>query len=103
MKPCCLSTTRVLSSQCKTQMHIGGTTAFSAKSCPQDAQEAAEWLQQKQRPSAEEQEQEATGSVVSVPAPSADAKTKSASADGDSSAIGCCYSIGFGDMMKPCC
>lgn len=83
MKPCCLNAKNVDSkSNCKVEGRAGGATGFTAGTCPATASEAADlWEQQ--------QEEESLAS----PSPVA----------GGASAKACCFSIGYGSRMIPCC
>lgn len=75
MKPCCLETTTdVAVLDCAVGNRLGGATGFSEDRCPSTAQQASQAMQP---------------AVL-------DANTKDDSA-------GCCFSIGFGNLMQPCC
>lgn len=77
MQPCCLETKpHVGLSSCSIGSRIGGATGFRRGSCPDSAEEAHQAIQ----PVLEE------ASGVSHEHPQ-----------------GCCFSIGFGDLMRPCC
>jgi len=76
MRPCCLQSKKMNSPEvCNVGQRLGGTTAFHAGMCPASADEAANLIQHT-----------AASQLQSV----ADAQ-------------GCCYAIGYGAMMKPCC
>merc|ERR1719401_149962 len=81
MKPCCLNAKAdVARSTCEKKMlHkvIGGTTAFHSGACPATAEDA----------------------VGLMHAPVQILPQKEKVLDGK----GCCFSIGFGALMKPCC
>jgi len=106
MKPCCLKThAAVDSASCKSGAHFfGGARGFNSTSCPGSASEAHSWLKAK----------ETRGFTVSKPAVeplprghsavgSSDASIAVQSFTNETSPRGCCYSFGFGAMMKPCC
>jgi len=77
MRPCCLQTSpNVQLSACSVGSRMGGATGFSEDSCPSTAEEAHIALQP----------------VVLEESPALDATPH-----------GCCFSIGFGDFMRPCC
>lgn len=78
MQPCCLETSpSVQLSACNVGNRIGGATGFSQDGCPRTADEAHEAIQ----PLALEQESQ----VLQDPP------------------HGCCFSLGYGDFMRPCC
>jgi len=86
MRPCCLSSKKVAApEQCKTDnKRIGGATAFHAGSCPASADEAAELIQQTNSQSNFDSDLSTLKEVAEDPR-------------------GCCFSIGYGDGMRPCC
>jgi len=76
VRPCCLSSKRVDGPEaCSVAEQVGGATAFHAGLCPASADEAADLIQQKRAPP-----------LRSV-----------------AQAQGCCFAIGYGAMMRPCC
>jgi len=77
MRPCCLETTHVGLSSCVVEVRIGTATGFNQDSCPSTAEEAHQAID----PLVAEEE---TQHLVDTP-------------------HGCCFSIGFGDRMRPCC
>jgi hypothetical protein len=75
MQPCCLVTTpHVGLSSCSVGSRIGGATGFKRGSCPDSAEEAQQAIQPVHEPAILEEEEQ-----------------------------GCCFSIGLGDDMQPCC
>lgn len=78
MKPCCLEATPVSDvASCQADNdRLGGTSGTTLGSCPESAAEAA--------------------GLQSRAAAATGLQAKAAAA-------GCCFSFGFGDMMKPCC
>lgn len=91
MKPCCLKVTEGSSAnECgHGRRLLGGAEMFNATGCPNDADEAAVWISAKQAGSG-------------VPKKMSESSSKSATTKHDPT-IGCCYSVGFGALMKPCC
>jgi len=84
MKPCCLST-RVVTDEgaCPVATRDGGATFYHSGKCPLSADEASSL------------QPESHGPIAS---------TLSVASNMDTSAEeGCCFSYGFGAMMKPCC
>lgn len=76
MKPCCLRTRLVdHESSCKTEQRQGGGSGFHAGPCPETALQAADLIQQKKNPQLQL----------------------------ENNAFGCCYAIGYGALMRPCC
>merc|ERR1712129_494129 len=76
MRPCCLQSKKMDSPEaCNVGERLGGATAFHAGVCPASADEAANLIQHK-----------AASQLHSV-----------------ATAQGCCYAIGYGAMMRPCC
>jgi len=85
MRPCCLSSKEVAAPQeCRTEQRLGGATGFHAGSCPASADEAAQLIQQKNSRSSVGSDMFALKEPASEPQ-------------------GCCFSIGYGDRMRPCC
>lgn len=81
MRPCCLLTSpNVEFSACNVESRIGGATGFQEESCPLTAEEAHQAIL---REAAEEGDQPIQ---LAEEAP-----------------FGCCFSIGFGALMRPCC
>jgi len=77
MEPCCLqATTDVEVSDCAVGDRVGGATGFSKDHCPSTAQQASDAM---------------------LPAVS------DSNANAENDAEGCCFSIGFGNLMQPCC
>jgi len=106
MKPCCLKThAAVDSASCESGAHfLGGASGFNSTSCPGSASEAHSWLKAKEtrsftvsKPAVEHLPQ---GHVA---ASSSSASIAVQSPANETSLRGCCYSFGFGAMMKPCC
>lgn len=93
MKPCCLKAVEVDDiAVCQDDRRNGGTSSATAGACPASADEAAQLLK----------------GVDDTPPTEDDAalaqnKGSQQKEDGTASAAGCCFSIGFGAMMKPCC
>jgi len=83
MVPCCLITdvTETKTKCDSKKMGLGGASGWAA-TCPSSASEAHSMLS---------------------PTKSGDIAPPSTPATPATSANGCCYSIGYGDMMKPCC
>lgn len=78
MRPCCLEATpNVGLASCSVGRRIGGATGFSQGACPSSAEEAHQAMQ----PVALEEESQSLQNTLH----------------------GCCFSIGFGDFMRPCC
>jgi hypothetical protein len=76
MRPCCLSSKKVDGPEaCSVGERLGGAAAFHAGRCPASADEAADLIKQNAAPKLR---------------PVANAQ-------------GCCYVIGYGAMMRPCC
>jgi len=73
MKPCCLKTSSAGREECSTGARFGGATGFTEGTCPASAEAADEAFK--------------AGLKASSP----------------SSPSGCCFAIGYGAMMKPCC
>eukprot|EP00812_Abedinium_dasypus_P008773 NODE_2509_length_922_cov_222.486736.p2 GENE.NODE_2509_length_922_cov_222.486736~~NODE_2509_length_922_cov_222.486736.p2 ORF type:complete len:222 (-),score=65.72 NODE_2509_length_922_cov_222.486736:239-904(-) len=89
MRPCCLHTRRAADATACARKELrggtalglaGGAAGFRNSNCPATAEQAAQWLE------------EARASVAAA-----------APAAGTDSAVGCCYSIGYGERMAPCC
>jgi len=86
MRPCCLSTKpSVLQSACSIEKRLGGATGFVSGACPKDADEAALQLSQ----------------LTDKATTKADALLQMISRQ--KAVNGCCYSIGYGSLMRPCC
>jgi len=106
MAPCCLHTIHVQDADsCATRKRLGWGRGrrYGALRCPISASEAADWATKETR-------------AFTVAKPAAEPLPRSQSAAGSSLASGvvqspangmsprgCCYSFGFGAMMKPCC
>jgi hypothetical protein len=82
MKPCCL-TTKMFSdaSSCKSDSRrlVGGSSGYTSGNCPTSADQAAE-LWEKER-----------------------TELKRPAIVHETAEAGCCFSFGYGAMMKPCC
>lgn len=91
MKPCCLKVNRVSTADdCQTGPHmISGAAEFNATSCPHDAMEAAHWISAKQAKTPH------ISQTAQQPLSLISSRQKHSK--------GCCYSIGYGARMKPCC
>jgi hypothetical protein len=86
MRPCCLETTpNVGLSSCSVGSRIGGATGFRQGSCPDSAEDAHQAIQ----PVLEEESQVSQQHPQGVSQQPMDQ--------------GCCFSIGFGAFMRPCC
>merc|ERR1711865_267274 len=78
MRPCCLETRpNVQQSDCSVRSRIGGATSFREGACPRTAEEGHQAMQ----PVVLEEESPVL----------------------DETPHGCCFSIGFGSFMRPCC
>jgi len=94
MRPCCLSTQPdVPPSSCNTGKRLGSSTGFVLERCPKDADEAAMWLNE---PLSKSKAMKPLGGTIKAAALLQNASLQAA-------AGGCCYSIGYGSLMKPCC
>lgn len=96
MKPCCLKTTSVADvSTCNDGQRMGGSSSFSVGQCPASAQEAAALVSQRSGPAAHT----ALTAKLSQSKPA----LQTALVTNQGGSAGCCYSFGYGAMMKPCC
>jgi len=85
MRPCCLSSKEVAApEQCSINKRLGGMTAFHAGSCPSSADEAADLIKQ------QDSQSNVDSDTSALSEPAKDPK-------------GCCFSIGYGHRMRPCC
>eukprot|EP00927_Polykrikos_kofoidii_P051983 TRINITY_DN45757_c0_g1_i1.p1 TRINITY_DN45757_c0_g1~~TRINITY_DN45757_c0_g1_i1.p1 ORF type:complete len:526 (-),score=86.79 TRINITY_DN45757_c0_g1_i1:186-1763(-) len=83
MKPCCLRTSIVSSkSACRVGERIGGATGFREGSCPASAEAAFRLLR--------------NNDIVQLGGRAAEVISKGGNG-------GCCFSVGYGNDMKPCC
>lgn len=93
MKPCCLKAVEVDDiSVCQDDRRNGGTSSATAGTCPASADEAAQLL----RGVDDAPPTEHAATLVQH-------KRSQQKGESTASAAGCCFSIGFGAMMKPCC
>jgi len=99
MKPCCLTTDSAGDKgTCKTGSRMGGATGFSESSCPKNSDEAAKMISAADEPAQEKFVQPVLEGIVTEDAGATPPVVSSAARSG-----GCCYSIGFGAEMVPCC
>jgi len=100
MVPCCLRTEVVSDlGQCDkgdSKSLVGGAISYKEGECPASAEEAADWARGKQAPELLSKE---PASLPQEPA----AEVEELTAEQVSQSLGCCYSIGYGSMMRPCC
>lgn len=95
MKPCCLRTWIVNDiSECKSEARLGGATGFTQGPCPTSATEAALLL----RGTSHVDET----AVIAAPSAAKGTIKEVRRAPGVESSS-CCFAVGFGAMMKPCC
>mmetsp|Transcript_41418 Transcript_41418/g.66605 ORF Transcript_41418/g.66605 Transcript_41418/m.66605 type:complete len:200 (+) Transcript_41418:636-1235(+) len=98
MKPCCLEILdgEISRNKCEANQRLGGATGWNERSCPSSADEAAKLL--KRRKSSDvsviiETEKVPSKTIFAIE------KTR----NGDHEGEGCCFTIGFGAQMEPCC
>merc|ERR1740130_939305 len=93
MKPCCLETQMASDvASCKGAENIGGSSGYKTGQCPASAEAAA----------ALHAEKAASGGSTGVQA-TQPAKQTQGLAMAVEPLAGCCFSLGYGSMMKPCC
>jgi len=104
MKPCCLNIVDASSEEeCMTGSRLGGATGW-AEQCPTSAEEASDILAEQSAQSDDDgtgnddndnddDDDDDDDSTTTTPTPSV-----SGQQDGP-----CCFMIGYGSMMKPCC
>lgn len=91
MKPCCLKITNASSEQeCMTGSRLGGATGW-AQQCPSSAEEASDILDEQSSDSVDPTDDSDDGDDATAP-------SVAGQQDGP-----CCFMIGYGSMMKPCC
>jgi len=105
MRPCCLTTWHT--TVCNSRENLtGGAIGYRSNGCPASAGEAAQLI--------EEERSQASNAAVAQPSlsprrPLLSAKKPTPSASTPPShrmrvmPVGCCWTIGFGDLMEPCC
>jgi len=97
MQPCCLKTWRAKANDCSAQDRLGGVVGFTSGPCPQTAEQAV----------ALQRLELMEPGPVSITAPPALAEgpqnQQATSAALVTEVSGCCFGIGYGAQMVPCC
>jgi hypothetical protein len=97
MIPCCLQTKHVSNvTACLVQHRMGGNSGYSEGECPSSAAEAADLIEKSSHLVAQKDRAIVQNGSRQDGAVAQNVKVVSSRA-------GCCYSFGYGSMMRPCC